>query len=77
MPLARSSAVEGSGMKCRSRIPKAGITPDAPMLVLMRIGVTSRTLPDSLFVELVERSRTVLEAGHGEGAYRRRSVSVL
>src|SRR5262245_46457448 len=46
MPEPRSTRVPGSGTKCRFRKPKPGTTADAPMFVLMKIGVTRVTLPD-------------------------------
>src|SRR5690606_21927741 len=45
MPEPRSTSVPGSGTKFRVRMPKAGSTAEAPMFVLMKIGVTSCTLP--------------------------------
>ena len=51
MPLPSSSSVAGSGTKCRSSVPKAKNT--VAMLVLMKVGVTSRTWPEAAAVELV------------------------
>ena len=43
----------GSGMKWRSMVPNTGINAWGPMLVLTKIGVTNRILPDAAAVELV------------------------
>src|SRR5512145_2437622 len=53
IPAPSSTAVPGSGTKCRVRKPKAGTTVEPAMSVLMTIGVTKRTRPEGAAVELV------------------------